>query len=69
MNVTEESIWVREGIIPDYPNSRAPQFDLSGGKLVIPVEAMPENLQRSMGEAHRKKAANLEAIRGQEERD
>ena len=30
VNVTKDSIWVREGILPDYPNSRAPQFDLSG---------------------------------------
>ena len=109
VNVTQESIWVREGIFPDYPNSRAPQFDLSAGKLVvpqpptsreqiqepfvrkqeidpedyyprryhpellprwpvegdlvIPTEALPEKLKQSMGEAHRKKAANLEALR------
>jgi hypothetical protein len=108
VNVTKESIWVREGVIPDYPNSRAPQFDLSGGKLVvphpptsrekiqepfvreqeidprdyyppryhpellsnwpvdgdlvIPEEALPESLKKSMGEAARKKAANLEVL-------
>jgi ribonuclease Z len=37
VNVTKESIWVREGIFPDYPNSRAPQFDFSNGQLVVPL--------------------------------
>jgi len=27
---------VREGILPDYPNSRAPQFDFTNGQLVVP---------------------------------
>jgi len=36
VNVTKEDIWVREGILPDYPNSRAPQFDFDGGQLVVP---------------------------------
>ena len=36
VNVTKEQIWVREGIIPDFPNSRAPQFDFSNGQLVVP---------------------------------
>ena len=27
---------MREGIFPDYPNSRAPQFDFSNGQLVVP---------------------------------
>lgn len=27
---------MREGIIPDYPNSRAPQFDFSNGQLIVP---------------------------------
>jgi hypothetical protein len=34
--VTRAQIWVREGILPDYPNSRAPQFDFSNGQLVVP---------------------------------
>jgi hypothetical protein len=109
VNVTKESIWVREGILPDFPNSRAPQFDLAGGKLVvphppksrediqepfvrqqeidprdyyprkyhpdllsewpvetdlvIPEEALPDKLKKSMGEAARKKAANLEVLK------
>ncbi len=36
VNVTKESIWVREGILPDYPNSRAPQFDFTNGQLAVP---------------------------------
>ena len=37
VNVTKDSIWVREGILPDFPNSRAPQFDLSNDQLVVPL--------------------------------
>jgi ribonuclease Z len=36
VNVTKEDIWVREGILPDYPNSRSPQFDFDDGQLVVP---------------------------------
>jgi hypothetical protein len=36
VNVTPDKIWVREGILPDYPNNRAPQFDFDDGQLVIP---------------------------------
>jgi ribonuclease Z len=36
VNVTKEQIWVREGVLPDYPNSRAPQFDFTNGQLVVP---------------------------------
>jgi len=36
VNVTKDDIWVREGILPDYPNSRAPQFDFDSGQLVVP---------------------------------
>ena len=36
VNMTKDSIWVREGILPDYPNSRAPQFNLANGQLVVP---------------------------------
>ena len=31
-----ERIGVREGILPDYPNSRAPQFDFTNGQLLVP---------------------------------
>ena len=36
VNVTKDQIWVREGILPDYPNARAPQFDFSNGQLIVP---------------------------------
>ena len=36
VNVTKDDIWVREGVLPDYPNSRAPQFNFDGGQLVVP---------------------------------
>jgi ribonuclease Z len=36
VNVTKEQIGVREGILPDYPSSRAPQFDFTNGQLVVP---------------------------------
>ncbi|MGI9367406.1 MAG: guanitoxin biosynthesis MBL fold metallo-hydrolase GntH [Ruegeria sp.] len=36
VNVTKDLIWVREGILPDFPNSRSPQFDFSNGQLVVP---------------------------------
>jgi len=37
VNVTHDDIWVREGILPDYPNNRAPQFDFDNGALVVPL--------------------------------
>ncbi len=36
VNVTKDDIWVREGILPDYPNNRSPQQDFSSGLFVIP---------------------------------
>ena len=37
VNVTPDQIWVREGILPDYPNNRVPQFDMSDRKdFVVP---------------------------------
>jgi hypothetical protein len=40
VNVTKDQIWVRDGVIPDYPNVRAPNADASiaqFGGLVVPV--------------------------------
>ncbi|MBE1283483.1 MAG: MBL fold metallo-hydrolase [Rhodobacteraceae bacterium] len=37
VNVTKEQIWVREGIIPDFPNNRAPQFNFANGQLRVPA--------------------------------
>jgi len=105
-------IWVREGILPDYPNNRSPQFDFSNGQLVVPhpptsreqiqesfvreqqidpalyypegyhphllehwpvendlvvpLEALPDNLKDSMGEAWRQKQKNLKILKGQQ---
>jgi len=36
VNMTKDMVWVREGILPDFPNSRAPQFDFTNGQLVVP---------------------------------
>lgn len=36
VNITKDAIWVREGILPDYPNTRAPQFNFDNGQLVVP---------------------------------
>ena len=36
VNVTKDKIWIREGILPDYPNNRSPQQDFSSGQFVIP---------------------------------
>ena len=27
---------MREGILPDYPNNRSPQFDFTNGQLIVP---------------------------------
>jgi hypothetical protein len=47
VNVTKDKIWVREGIIPDFPNMRAPQFDFDDGQLVVPL---PRNKREDIQE-------------------
>ena len=40
VNVTKDSIWVRDGVIPDYPNVKAPSAATSIEKyqgLIVPV--------------------------------
>ena len=37
VNVTADQIWVREGILPDFPNQRAPQQDFTNGQLIVPM--------------------------------
>jgi ribonuclease Z len=37
VNMNKDDIWVREGVLPDFPNSRAPQFDFDDGQLVVPM--------------------------------
>lgn len=34
--MTKDQIWVREGVLPDYPNNKAPQFDFGNAQLVVP---------------------------------
>jgi ribonuclease BN (tRNA processing enzyme) len=48
VNVNPEKVWVREGILPDFPNNRSPQFDLAEGKdLHVPH---PLNSRQDMQE-------------------
>jgi hypothetical protein len=47
VNVTKEDIWVREGILPDYPNVRSPQFNFDDGQLVVPL---PRNKREDIQE-------------------
>ena len=38
VNMTKDKIWVRDGVVPDYPSIAAPQFDVSkAGGLIIPA--------------------------------
>ena len=37
VNVTKDKIWVREGVLPDFPNSKAPQQDFGNGQMIIPA--------------------------------
>ncbi|WP_394150110.1 guanitoxin biosynthesis MBL fold metallo-hydrolase GntH [Vibrio maritimus] len=47
-NITPQKAWVREGIIPDFPNNRAPQFNLNDGEVFrVPV---PKNSRADIQE-------------------
>ena len=53
VNMTPDKIWVREGVIPRFPNNRPPQFDFDNGAFVAPVpnqrrEDMQEPFIREM---------------------
>lgn len=37
VNMTKDKVWVREGILPEFPNSRAPQQDFTNGQLIVPL--------------------------------
>jgi ribonuclease Z len=111
VNVTKDQIWVREGVLPDFPNSKAPQFDFGNGQLVVPhpptsrdeiqnqeirdqqldpdlyypegykpelleewpvegdlvvpIEAMPENLKKSMSDRWSQKVRNTKILEEQ----
>ena len=49
VNMTKDKLWVRDGIIADYPNNKAPSADLSIGRfggMVVPKPRYPrEDLQ------------------------
>jgi len=114
VNMTKDQVWVREGILPDFPNSRAPQFDFTNGQLVVPhppharediqepfvreqqidpelyypkgymphlledwpvkgdlvvpLDALPENLRNSMGGAWRHKQKNQKVLEEQQKK-
>ena len=113
VNVTKDQIWVREGVLPDFPNSKAPQFDFGNGQLVVPepptsraeiqnqeirdqqldpdlyypegykpqlleewpvdgdlvvpIDSMPENLQKSMSDRWRQRVRNRKILEEQAE--
>ena len=48
VNMTKDKIWVREGIVPQYPSMAPPQFDVATeGGLIIPV---PKNRRQDVQE-------------------
>ncbi|MEZ8373585.1 guanitoxin biosynthesis MBL fold metallo-hydrolase GntH [Vibrio cyclitrophicus] len=48
VNMTKDNAWVREGILPNFPNARAPQFDMADGSdFRIPL---PKNSREDIQE-------------------
>ena len=48
VNLTRDKVWVRDGVVPRYPNMAPPLFDVSpGGGLVVPA---PKNTRRGLQE-------------------
>ena len=37
VNMTKDKVWVRDGILPLYPNAAPPQFDMAQGALILPA--------------------------------
>lgn len=37
VNMTKDKVWVRDGVVPEYPNMAPPQFDMAHGGLIIPA--------------------------------
>jgi ribonuclease Z len=37
VNLTKDKVWVRDGVVPLYPNNAPPQFDMAQGGLIIPA--------------------------------
>jgi len=46
-NITEDKLWIREGVVSDFPNNKPPQFDLSTGYLHVP---QPRNKREDIQE-------------------
>ena len=46
--MTKDKLWVREGIVAEYPNVAPPQFDVKamGGMLVPPAKFDREDIQQ-----------------------
>ncbi len=41
VNLTKDKVWVREGVVPKFPNMASPKFDVSAaGGLLIPVPTL-----------------------------
>ena len=40
---------MRDGILPDYPNNRSPQFDFDSGQLVVPAPTTKREDIQSQG--------------------
>ena len=37
VNLTKDKVWVRDGVVPDYPSIAAPKFDIAAmGGMIIP---------------------------------
>jgi ribonuclease BN (tRNA processing enzyme) len=53
VNMTKDKIWVRDGVVPQYPNMSPPQFDMSGGGLIVPVPRIkrPDIQEQSIRDA------------------
>ena len=48
VNLTRDKVWVRDGIVPDYPSMAPPKFDIAAmGGLVIPA---PRNKRQDFQE-------------------
>lgn len=47
VHFTKDKVWARQGVVSDYPNSKAPRFDLSKGYLHVP---QPRNTREDIQE-------------------
>ena len=48
VNLTKDKVWVRDGIVPDFPSQAPPKFDIAAmGGLIIPA---PKNKRQDFQE-------------------